>query len=628
MPSIALETILTRSWGIYCDQYLKLIIFSPPKCASTAVFSAIYAAKNSSDPYPYFSDISHEHLPELCIHHYVRSHLVPELSELKRCFVSTDYEKILIIRDPLSRLVSSILSKYLIPNGFFAYELDLEGSPPLSLPLSYANAGELGRIINQIARRLLIRDSMQGVEPSHATPISDLINDDLLVAFDRVINVSSPEGLSPLEAVLRERFSALGLAFDRIARINESPISASIGWLSTDIYQRALRKYKADYELLDLSRPKHPGCHPEVSPDQLSSLNLFLGCAYRVNVLHRHIEHLQSSQTEPIAPQPITAEEPLPVNPAPKQLNQPPQAPFNWQRFEELKQQLAAGSPEAVIAPLQAMRATYPQPAIATVLGDALAQLGRTEEAIACLQADVDAGVDNLWTHYCLGHHFASQGQLNIAATAFRACHRLCGWPASEAKGYVFTHDYFAGHITVWQRWFTENIQQQPIRILEVGSWQGGSTLWLLDQVIAERGGSITCVDTWEGSSEHGFLATMGLQLEELFDANISRSGHGEQVEKRKGCSQDVLPQLAGQLFDFIYIDGAHESDLVLQDALNAHPLLAPGGFLVFDDLAYSFADPKQNTIHGINTFLELAGEAYDEIDRGAQLLLRKLPAA
>jgi hypothetical protein len=85
-------------------------------------FSALYAAKNSSDPYPYLADISHEHLPELCIHHYVRSHLVPELPELKSCFASTDYEKILIVRDPLSRLVSSILSKYLMPDGFFAYE--------------------------------------------------------------------------------------------------------------------------------------------------------------------------------------------------------------------------------------------------------------------------------------------------------------------------------------------------------------------------------------------------------------------------------------------------------------------------------------------------------------------------
>jgi tetratricopeptide (TPR) repeat protein len=470
---------------------------------------------------------------------------------------------------------------------------------------------------------LLIRNSLQGVEPSHATPISDLINADLLVSFDRVINVSSPDGLSPLEAFLRERFTALGLPFNRIARINESPVSASIDWLSTDIYQRALKKYKADYELLDLPRPKHPGPEPDLSTDQLSSLNLFLGCAYRVSVLHHHIEHLQSSQPEPVA-----ATETLPANASPKQPNQNPPEPFNWQNFEDLKQQLAAGSPEAVIEPLQALRASYPEPAIATMLGDALAQLGRPDQAIACLQADVDAGVDNLWTHFCLGHHLASQGQLNLAAAAFRACHRLCGWPASEAKGYVFTHDYISGHIPVWQRWFTDTIKQRPIRILEVGSWQGGSTLWLLDQVIAERGGSITCVDTWEDSSEHDFPGTMGLQLEELFDANIARSTYGDHLEKRKGRSQDVLPQLAGRLFDFIYIDGAHEADLVLQDALNGHALLASDGLIVFGDLAYTFADSKQNTIHGINTFLELAGEAYDEIDRGAQLLLRRKPPA
>ena len=94
-----------------------------------------------------------------------------------------------------------------------------------------------------------------------------------------------------------------------------------------------------------------------------------------------------------------------------------------------------------MIAPLQALRASYPEPAIATVLADALAQLGRTDEAIACLQADVQAGVDNLCTRYCLGLPLASQGQLNPAAAAFRACHHLGGWPASEAKGYGFTQD-------------------------------------------------------------------------------------------------------------------------------------------------------------------------------------------
>jgi predicted O-methyltransferase YrrM len=626
MTAVALESILTRSWGIYCDSDLKLIIFSPPKCASTAVFSAIHAAKNPASPFPYRADISHEHLPELCIHQHVRSHLVPELAELKRCFASTEYEKILIVRDPLSRLVSSVLSKYLIPKGFFAYELQLEGSPYLNLPFSYSDSQDLYETINQIARRLLIRDSLQGVEPSHATPISDLINPDLLVAFDQVVNVSGPEGLSPLEVLLKDRFHAINLPFDGIARINESPISASIGWLSKDIYQRGLKKYKADYELFDLAKPKHPGSHPELNQEQLSSLNLFLGCAYRVNVLYRHIQKLEDSlihSTEDIQ-SPYPDPEPVPIKG--QDVADTILEPFDWQHFEALKQKLAAGSPQAVLEPLKALRSRYAEPAIATVLGDALSRLGRTHEAIACLQADVTAGDDNLWTHYCLGHLLAGQGQLEAAATAFSACHRLCGWTASEANGYVFTHDYFAGHIPTWQCWFDTTIQQRPIRILEVGSWQGGSALWLLDQVIAERGGSITCVDTWEGSSEHAFLGPLGLNLEELFDANISRSGHGQHVQKHQGCSQDVLPQLAGQFFDFIYIDGAHEADLVLQDALNAHPLLAPGGFLVFSDLAYSCADAQQNPTHGINTFLELAGDAYEEIERGTQLLLRRRP--
>jgi predicted O-methyltransferase YrrM len=347
-----------------------------------------------------------------------------------------------------------------------------------------------------------------------------------------------------------------------------------------------------------------------------------------VNVLYRHIRKLEDSlphSAEAIQSpdsDPDQNLEPLPVKG--QAVADSISEPFDWENFEDLKQQLAAGSPDAVLEPLKALRARYAEPAIATVFGDALSRLGRSNEAIACLQADVDAGVDNLWTHYCLGHHLAGQSQLEAAASAFRACHRLCGWTASEANGYVFTHDYFAGHIPTWQRWFDQIIQQRPIRILEVGSWQGGSTLWLLDQVIAERGGSITCVDTWEGSSEHAFLGPLGLNLEELFDANIARSGHGQHVQKHQGRSQDVLPELAGQHFDFIYIDGAHEADLVLQDALNAHPLLEPGGFLVFDDLAYTFADAQQNTIHGINTFLELAGDGYEEIDRGAQLLLKK----
>jgi len=38
-----------------------------------------------------------------------------------------------------------------------------------------------------------------------------------------------------------------------------------------------------------------------------------------------------------------------------------------------------------------------------------------------------------------------------------------------------------------------------------------------------------------------------------------------------------------------IYVDGAHEASIVIQDAVNSHRLIAPGGFLLFDDLNFKF---------------------------------------
>jgi predicted O-methyltransferase YrrM len=297
---------------------------------------------------------------------------------------------------------------------------------------------------------------------------------------------------------------------------------------------------------------------------------------------------------------------------------------MSWDRFEQLKQSLAAGDAAAVVAPLQELRSTWAEPALATLLADALMRCGRSEDALGCLEADIASGIDNHWTHYCLGHHLAGLGRLPEAAAAFRRCHAQQGWLASEERGYTFTHDYFSGHIANWQRWFAETITTAPIRILEVGSWQGGSTLWLLDHIIGPRGGEITCCDTWEGSSEHTFLEPLGLSLEALFDANVKRTGLSAHVRKLKGYSQDVLPTLPAGSYDLIYIDGAHEAQAVIQDAIHAHRLIAPGGFLLFDDLHYSFADSAQNTANAINFFCRTFTAHYHECDRGAQLLLQR----
>ncbi len=297
---------------------------------------------------------------------------------------------------------------------------------------------------------------------------------------------------------------------------------------------------------------------------------------------------------------------------------------MSWELFHQIKQRLAAGDAEGVLAPLRALRQEWPEPALATVLADALAQLGRGEEAVACLQADIEAGVTNHWTFNSLGHLLANQWRITEAAGAFRRCHGLQGWSASEERGYFLTHDFISGHIGTWGLWFAELIRTAPIRILEVGSWQGGSTLWLLDHVIGPRGGSITCVDPWEGSTERAFLEPLGLTLEGLFDANVARTGLAERVHKIRGRSQEVLPTLEPGSFDFIYIDGAHAAQAVLQDAVYAHRLVAPGGFLLFNNPLDPCVDPPQHPGQAIDFFCRTFAADYRELDRGAQVLLQR----
>lgn len=298
---------------------------------------------------------------------------------------------------------------------------------------------------------------------------------------------------------------------------------------------------------------------------------------------------------------------------------------FNWETFQRCRDTLQAGKAEEALQALRKLRQKHAEPAIATVMADALLMLNRPEEARSTLESDIAQGVDNHWTHYTLGHHHAMHGDFTAAAAAFNCCHAHLGWMQSLERGYTFSHDYFSGHIQQWKSYFSGPIDQEPIEILEIGSWQGGSTLWLLDNVIGPRGGHLTCVDTWEGSSEHTFLETLNLSIEEFFDRNVALTGMTDKITKIKGYSQDILTRLEPKRYDLIYIDGAHEAKFAIQDAVLAHRLVRDNGFLLFDDYHYSFKDSRQNTKKAINFFTSCFHEEYLLIHKESQVLLKKI---
>jgi predicted O-methyltransferase YrrM len=302
---------------------------------------------------------------------------------------------------------------------------------------------------------------------------------------------------------------------------------------------------------------------------------------------------------------------------------------MSWDLYNTIRQVHDGGDPERALALIAAKRAEMYDIRSHVACLEAACQAARGDltEAIHVLEEQIRERTDNFWVYYAIAEHYRNIGRREEALNAYRTAHALSGWPESKDKGYVFTHDFFSGNIPNWERWFAESITAAPISCLEIGSWQGTSATWLLDKIISRRGGILTCIDTFEGSSEHQpWLHTLGATLEQLFDYNITATGHSHLCRKLVGRSQDILLDLSDQSYDFVYIDGAHEAKFVIQDAILSWKVLRSGGFLIFDDIDYHFSSsPDQDTIKAINAFTTWFGTELEICETNRQMLIRKL---
>lgn len=300
-----------------------------------------------------------------------------------------------------------------------------------------------------------------------------------------------------------------------------------------------------------------------------------------------------------------------------------------WDIYREIRKLLDSGEASSALAAIAEQRGQMPgiPEHVAVLEAQALAMLGRSDDAINALQVAIDLGVGNFWIYFNLAHMLRQAGRPDEGIIASQQAHASLGWPESARNGYRFTHDYFASNIPNWQNWFANHINAAPINCLEIGAWQGGSTCWLLDKVVAPRGGTLISIDTFEGSSEHAsFLNRLGADLELIFDDNVRRTGHGRMHRKIVGRSQDVMRWLPDDRFDFIYIDGAHEAKYVIQDAALAWPLLRAGGYMLFDDVGFTFPEaPEQNTANAVDVFCRFFGNEIKVITREWQLLLQRV---
>jgi len=198
-------------------------------------------------------------------------------------------------------------------------------------------------------------------------------------------------------------------------------------------------------------------------------------------------------------------------------------------------------------------------------------------------------------------------------------------------KNYKITHDWCSIKNLNYDFQIDTN---QEIHILEIGSFEGLSAIWFIDNFLKNEKSTITCIDPWENYSqdtdsfnsyfkEDNQWNFKDMKIKEMFLHNIIESGKSNQVKIIQGFSHEKLPLIIcdKNKFDIIFIDGNHTAPFVLTDMVMSWYLLKEGGYMILDDYNWGTWDPNlSETLHPktsvdsfINIFKDYLTETYSE---------------
>lgn len=187
-----------------------------------------------------------------------------------------------------------------------------------------------------------------------------------------------------------------------------------------------------------------------------------------------------------------------------------------------------------------------------------------------------------------------------------------------------FTTDWFDHNIPVFQSTLFP-MKDKPLNCLEIGSWEGRSTLWLLKFLHPES--HITCIDSFKGGMEHTGMPELK-NVKDRFLYNISP--YKNRVTVLEGYSHDMLKTVQPDSYDFIYIDGSHEAADVFIDLALSFLALKEGGLLLCDDYlggkhGTEYDELVTSPKRSIDAFMTVFKGRMEVIHNGYQIHMRKL---
>ena len=167
-------------------------------------------------------------------------------------------------------------------------------------------------------------------------------------------------------------------------------------------------------------------------------------------------------------------------------------------------------------------------------------------------------------------------------------------------------------HKNFSQKWFLNNFEiftfflpkdkSLKFDYLEVGCYEGLSSFYVLSEY---KSVNAFFLDIWDMPNPNSKTLSHNFGLiEKAFDQNLS----GFDFKKMKDDSVISMRKLLKENvhFDFIYIDGSHNGEDILSDAIEAFKILKVNGLMFFDDFLQHDDNRILQSYVGIDKFLSL----------------------
>ena len=179
-----------------------------------------------------------------------------------------------------------------------------------------------------------------------------------------------------------------------------------------------------------------------------------------------------------------------------------------------------------------------------------------------------------------------------------------------------FSADWFTRSKHMFEKHLLRYRDQQSM-FLEIGSCEGRSAIWCLQNALVHPHSRIYCVDPMNQSYANNFFS------------NIAETGVAFKCKLYCNFSYNVLKHFSPNQFDFVYIDGDHHSWACSYDAVTSFQLLKVGGIMAFDD--YDFGSDGMSEVPdnltcrvGMDAFLATHKNYIEILEKNHQVWIRK----